>query len=116
MTEAKLGFIGLGVMGEPMCTHLVRKSGRRMLGYDLADAPFDRLQRLGLTRATRLSEFATTCNIIFLALPSGAHVEQVCAGEGGLLASARSGQIVVDLGTTSVATTRRLSSQFAKRA
>jgi 3-hydroxyisobutyrate dehydrogenase len=38
-----IGFIGLGVMGEPICRNLVRKSGRRVLAFDLSPEPLARL-------------------------------------------------------------------------
>ena len=40
---ATLGFIGLGVMGEPMCGHLARRSGRPVLAHDLRPEPLARL-------------------------------------------------------------------------
>jgi 3-hydroxyisobutyrate dehydrogenase-like beta-hydroxyacid dehydrogenase len=52
---------------------------------------------------------------VFLSLPSGEVVESVCRAPDGLLANARAGQIVVDLGTSSVAGTRRLAADFAAR-
>jgi 3-hydroxyisobutyrate dehydrogenase-like beta-hydroxyacid dehydrogenase len=38
-----LGFIGLGVMGEPMCGHLARRAGRPVLAHDLRHVPLARL-------------------------------------------------------------------------
>ena len=38
-----IGFIGLGVMGEPICRNLVKKSGRRVLAFDLSPEPLARL-------------------------------------------------------------------------
>ena len=40
-----LGFIGLGVMGEPMCGHLARRSGIPVLAHDLRPEPLERLAR-----------------------------------------------------------------------
>jgi 3-hydroxyisobutyrate dehydrogenase-like beta-hydroxyacid dehydrogenase len=39
-----LGFIGLGVMGEPMCGHLARRFGRPVLAHDLRSEPLDRFE------------------------------------------------------------------------
>ena len=79
-----IGFIGLGVMGEPICRNLARKSGRSVLGFDLADAPLQRLAEDGVTRAASPAALAQQCGVIFLALPSGKHVEAVCGGPDGL--------------------------------
>ena len=56
---ATLGFIGLGVMGEPMCGHLARRSGRPVLAHDLRPEPLARLAADGVTPAP-LAEIAAT--------------------------------------------------------
>ena len=38
-----LGFVGLGVMGEPMCKNLAAKSGARVVAFDPRSAPLDAL-------------------------------------------------------------------------
>src|SRR6185437_570670 len=93
-----IGFIGLGVMGEPICRNLARKSGRPVVGFDLADAPLQRLAETGVTRAASPAQLAAQCDVIFLALPSGKHVEAVCSEPDGLLAHAEDHHTVVDLG------------------
>lgn len=109
-----VGFIGLGVMGEPMCRNLASKSGHAVVGFDRADAPLERLAAVGVTRADNLAALAAQCDIILMALPSGAHVEVVTLGPDGLLAHARPGQIVVDLGTSPVELTREMAARFAE--
>lgn len=104
-----LGFIGLGVMGEPICRNIAVKSGLRTLAYDLDAAPVRRLGDAGVVEAPDLSAVAAEADTIFLSLPGGREVEQVVAGSGGLLAQARQGQTIVDLSTTPVALTRRLA-------
>ena len=108
-----IGFIGLGVMGEPICRNLARKSGRSVVGFDLADAPLQRLAEDGVTRAASPAALAQQCGVIFLALPSGKHVEAVCGGPDGLLAHATAQLTIVDLGTSAVDLTRALAERFA---
>ena len=110
-----IGFIGLGVMGEPICRNLARKSGRSVLGFDLADAPLQRLAEDGVTRAASPAALAQQCGVIFLALPSGKHVEAVCGGPDGLLAHATAQHTIVDLGTSAVDLTRSLAGRFAAK-
>ena len=110
-----LGFIGLGVMGEPMCRNLASKSGGRVIGLDLAAAPLERLAAEGVIRAGSVREVADQADVIFLSLPSGAAVEAVCGGDAGLVATARAGQTIVDLGTSPVALARSLAERFAAR-
>lgn len=110
-----IGFIGLGVMGEPMCRNLAQKSGRPVIGFDRADAPLERLAAVGVTRAASLAALAQACDVIFMALPSGAHVEAVTLGEHGLIPHVRPGTILVDLGTSPVELTRAIAARFAEQ-
>jgi 3-hydroxyisobutyrate dehydrogenase-like beta-hydroxyacid dehydrogenase len=108
-----IGFIGLGVMGEPMCRHLAVKSGRPVVAYDLSDVPLARLRDAGVVSAESIGDVVRGAATIFVSLPSGKHLEAVCRGEGGVLANARDGQIFVDLGTSPLDLTRSLSEDFA---
>ncbi len=112
---SKVGFIGLGVMGEPMCQNLARKSGRDILGYDRAAAPLKRLREFGVSAASTVADVAREAGVVFMALPSGRHVETVCLGPDGLLAAIRPGTLVVDLGTSPVDLTRDLMARFRER-
>ncbi|MFG1398355.1 NAD(P)-dependent oxidoreductase [Roseixanthobacter pseudopolyaromaticivorans] len=107
-----IGFIGLGVMGEPMCRNLAHKSGSTVLGFDFASEPLERLAAVGVVPAASLFALTQACDVIFMALPSGKHVEAVCAGPDGLLAGIRPGTLVVDLGTSPVDLTRALAARF----
>jgi hypothetical protein len=114
MTTA-IGFIGLGVMGEPMCRNLARKSGVPVFGFDQADAPLQRLAEAGVQRAASLADLAGQCDVIFMALPSGKHVRAVCEGDSGLLAHATARHTIVDLGTSPVEATRELAKRFVAK-
>jgi 3-hydroxyisobutyrate dehydrogenase-like beta-hydroxyacid dehydrogenase len=113
--KGAIGFIGLGVMGEPICRNLARKSGLKVIGFDRADAPLERLAEAGVARALSLADLAATCDVIFMALPSGQHVEAVCDGHEGLLACANQRHTIVDLGTSPVELTRNLAARFSAR-
>jgi 3-hydroxyisobutyrate dehydrogenase-like beta-hydroxyacid dehydrogenase len=110
-----IGFIGLGVMGEPICRNLATKSGEEVLGLDLDSAPLARLKGEGVEAAASVREIAERCNMVFLSLPGVPEVKTVCAGPGSLMLHARSGSYVIDLSTTTVALARDLSSRFAAR-
>ncbi len=112
MTGA-IGFIGLGVMGEPMCRNLAQKTGMTVFGFDRANEPLQRLAAAGVKRAASLAELAKQCDVIFMALPSGKHVQAVCEGEDGLLMHAEARHIIVDLGTSPVEASRELAKRFA---
>ncbi|MGP1613481.1 MAG: NAD(P)-dependent oxidoreductase [Pollutimonas bauzanensis] len=111
-----LGFIGVGVMGEPICRHLATKSGARVLAHDRDDAPLRRLAQHTVIAAS-LREIAEQADIIFMSLPSGEIVQNVIRGDGdganGLLALCRAGQLIVDLSTSPVELSRRLAADLA---
>jgi len=114
MTDSQtLGFIGTGVMGEPMCRNLAQKSGRRVLAWDLSPAPLERLRAAGVAPADSPASLAAQASILFLCLPGGAQLKSLC--EESLLAAARPGLTVVDLGTSGVGLTRELAQRFAAR-
>jgi 3-hydroxyisobutyrate dehydrogenase-like beta-hydroxyacid dehydrogenase len=111
--SAPIGFIGLGVMGEPMCRNVAQRSGRPVIAYDLAPEPLERLAAHGVTAAGSAAAVMRAADIVMLVLPGGPQLEAVCRGAGGLLAHARAGQTVVDHGTSPVALTRTLAAEFA---
>lgn len=110
-----IGFVGLGVMGEPICRNLVRKSGARVLAFDLAGEPLKRIEQNGATATGSIAEMIQQSSIVFLCLPSARHVSDVVGGDNGILKHVSRGQIVVDLGTSSVETTRSIAQQFESK-
>lgn len=106
-----IGFIGLGVMGEPICRNLVKKSGARVIAFDLSPEPLARLHEEGADVAGSVATLVTVSEIVFLCLPSAKHVRSVFEGDG-VLKNIRSGQVVVDLGTSSVSQTRDFARQL----
>lgn len=104
MAPATLGFIGLGVMGAPMCRNLAAKSGARVLAFDVKDVR-------GFSKADSIRGTAQA-DIIFLSLPGEPEVRGVCAE---LLRHARPGQAIVDCSTAPVALARELAAAFAAR-
>lgn len=115
MQSRSIGFIGLGVMGEPICRNLALKSGLPVLGLDTQTEPLQRLAESGVRAASSMGELLRTCDTVFLSLPSGEVVHQICHQPDGLLANIRAGQTVVDLSTSRVDTTRALAAEFAER-
>jgi len=91
-----IGFIGVGKIGLPISENLI-KSGYRVLGFrrsSLAD-----FEKVGGTPARSPAEIGAQAEIVFSCLPSSEALEEVVHGPNGLLKSARSGQIIVELGS-----------------
>src|SRR5262245_30753863 len=106
-----LGFIGSGVMGEPMCGHLAGRFGRPVLAHDLRPEPLGRLSANGVTAASP-AEIARRCDLILLSLPDGSAVAAVVAELEQWLAA---GQCVVDTSTSSVALSREIGARLTAR-
>lgn len=109
-----IGFIGLGVMGEPICRNLLKKSGAAVLAFDLAPEPLARLRAEGAGIAGSVAEIVAKSDIVWLCLPSARHARAVFEGDG-ILKNIRQGQVVVDLGTSSVNQTRDFAAQLRKK-
>ncbi|MFC4625755.1 NAD(P)-dependent oxidoreductase [Daeguia caeni] len=111
MSTETIGFIGLGVMGGPMCRNVATKHEGRVLASDLSA---EALAALSDTKveAMSLEELARQADVVCLSLPGGAQVEAVTArlAEAGL----RKGAVVIDLSTTPVATARKVGGKLAE--
>ncbi|MCR8548958.1 NAD(P)-dependent oxidoreductase [Salipiger sp. P9] len=101
-----IGFIGLGVMGGPMCMNMAAKHPGDVLAYDLSDAALSAVEAAGARRLGSVRELAEQADIIFLSLPGG---PQVTAVAGEIAAAATRCTAVVDLSTTPVATARAVA-------
>ena len=104
--RAPLGFIGTGVMGEPMARNLAQKCGRPVLAWDPDPAPLERLAAAGVGIAADADAVARAAEVVFLSLPGGPEVEQVAAA---ILPAMTAGQTLVDTSTAPVALARDLA-------
>ena len=110
-----LGFVGLGVMGEPMCKNLAAKSGARVVAFDARSAPLDALAALGVERGASVADVAARADILFVCLPGEPEVRAVCLGAGGLIGCLDAGRTLVDMSTVPVALARELDAAARAR-
>ncbi len=92
----KIGFIGLGIMGKPMCKNLIRK-GLACHVYDINDNAAMELEREGAVRENSAQAAASHGDIVILMLPNSPQVKQVVLGEAGIINSMRPGSILIDM-------------------
>jgi 3-hydroxyisobutyrate dehydrogenase len=102
---AAIGFIGLGNMGAPMATNLV-KAGHRVTGFDIAPERVAALAAAGGVVAASAAEAAAAGDFVVTMLPAGQEVREVYLGNGGVLGRARGGALLVDCSTIDVETAR----------
>lgn len=94
----KVAFIGLGNMGLPMAQNLAR-AGHEVAGFDLGAARMEALVGAGGRRAASAAEAVAGAEAVVTMLPASRHVEAAYLGEGGILATARPGALLVDCST-----------------
>jgi 3-hydroxyisobutyrate dehydrogenase-like beta-hydroxyacid dehydrogenase len=111
---ARIGFIGLGVMGEAMCRNLLTKGGWPVVAHDLNPEPAAQLASEGAEAAKTPHALAETCDMVILCLPGGEQVRRLVL-EDGLIARLRPGAILVDMSTSPPALMREIAAEAAAR-
>lgn len=114
-TDPVIGFVGLGVMGGPMCRNVALKHSGDVVAFDMNSDAFAALDGTKARRAQTLAEVAEHADIVLLSLPGGQQVEQVCLGAQGLAGMSRLPAIIVDLSTTTVAVARKLAERLLSK-
>jgi len=110
----RVGFIGLGKMGRPMASNLVRK-GFPLVVFDVNPAPMRELEALGARAAASCAAVAAASDIVITMLPNSADVEDVLLGAGDVLARLRPGCAVMDMSTVDPLLTDRLAAAARDR-
>jgi 3-hydroxyisobutyrate dehydrogenase len=109
----KIGFVGLGHMGNPMAMNLL-KAGCEVTVYDVFPDAVKNLVSEGATHATTLADVAKDADVIYTMLQTGAQVKEVCMSENGLFANARKNILFIDSSSIEIAITRELHQQAEK--
>lgn len=99
-TIQTLGFIGLGVMGEPMCRNLITAETWRVVAYDRMHGPLARLRRQGAEMATSARALVEDADMVITCLPGGAELRDLLLGPDRLIDQLQQGQVFVDMSTS----------------
>lgn len=92
---AKIGFIGLGIMGRHMVRNL-SNGGHELVAYDIVPALVDPVVNDRIERGLSSADVARRTDVVITMLPDGPEVEQAALGPGGVLEGARPGTIFVE--------------------
>lgn len=103
-----IGFIGLGIMGKPMCKNLI-KAGHNLTAFDVVDAPLREVESLGAKVAHSSKEVAEKNDLIITMLPDSPDVENAALGPNGVFEGIRKGSIYIDMSTISPITTKKIA-------
>ncbi len=108
-----VGFVGLGVMGQPMALNLLR-AGHPLTVYNRTAGRAAPLAEAGASVAVSPQAVAAACDIVFVNVSDDGAVEEVLFGPAGLVHGLAQGSVVVDMGTTSPTATRRYAQRLAE--
>lgn len=104
----KLGFVGLGNIGSPLCERLIAR-GYDLQVYDVNTQAMERFRETSAGLAPSLTELAGSVDVVILSLPDSAIVEKVVLGEGGLAEGLAAGKVLIDLSSSRPSSTQRIA-------
>jgi len=108
MVNERIGFIGLGNMGNPISRNLL-SAGYTLVVYDIIEERVEKVVRYGALRGVSPKDVATKSDIVMTSLPTPEALENVLLGDEGVLEAAHEGMVVVMLDTISPTMARRLA-------
>ncbi len=110
----KIGFIGLGAMGQPMAVNLVKK-GYSLIVYDIEPEKMEPLSAQGACPASSAMEVATNCQVVITILPGPAEVRAAVLGPTGLIHGWQPGSTLIEMSTIDPLTSREVAAQLAEK-
>ena len=110
----KVGFIGIGLMGQHMVKHII-KAGHDLVVYDINKNAASEIISMGATFADYPAQVAQASEVVFTSLPRPQDVEEVTLGEGGILAGASVNTTHFDLSTTDPETIKHVSTLYGQK-
>ena len=111
---SKIAFIGLGTMGLPMASHLV-KAGHNVVGYDPQAAATEAFVGAGGSSALRIADAVADVDAVISMVPTAKHVRSVYLGDDGVMAHCRQDALLMDSSTIDTDTARELNAIAVER-
>ena len=108
---ARISFVGLGLMGQPMAANLV-KAGYDVAGFDIAAGNLAQAVAKGVRPAATAHDAASEADVVVTMLPAGRHTLEVYGG--GIMQAARKGTVFIDSSTIDVGSARAAHEIAAK--
>ena len=110
----KLGFAGLGIMGAPMASNLVR-AGFDLRVYNRTPSRCGRLAALGGTVVSSLAELGASCDVVIAIVSDTPDVEAILFQPDGLAAAMKPGSVFIDMSSIAPSATVRFAHLLAER-
>lgn len=111
---AKIGFIGLGIMGKPMSKNLL-KAGHELVVYDIVPAPVQEVVAGGAKPANSAKAVAEQCSFVITIVPNSPHVKAAILGPNGVLEGAKKGSLVMDMSSIDPMVSREVGAELQKK-
>jgi 3-hydroxyisobutyrate dehydrogenase len=114
MDKPRIGFIGLGIMGKPMCANLL-KAGYSLTVWNRSQPSIDTVVGYGAAAGESPADVAAKSDVIITIVTDSPDVERVVLGENGVIHGAKAGSVVIDMTTMSPAVTREIAAALAEK-
>lgn len=114
MTKARIGFVGVGLMGHGMAKNIVEKGYPLTVVANRNREPVDDLVKRGAVEAKSIRAVAEASDVVFICVTGSTQVDAVVNGPEGLRVGAHKGLTIVDCSTSEPTLTRRLASELAE--
>ena len=111
--KPRLGFVGLGNIGEPVCRQLLA-AGYGVLVHDANPEAAAKLEDTTAEPTKNLQDLASEADVVLLSLPDSGVVEEVVLGEGGLMEGFSSGKVLIDTSSSKPSSTRDIAAKLAE--
>ena len=113
MTDKKIGFIGVGLMGHGMAKNLLAKGFPVTLMGHRNREPVDDLVSKGAVEVGTAMEVAAAADVVILCLPNSPTIEATVLGPGGVLDGASDGMVLIDTSTADPTSTKKIAEAAA---
>lgn len=110
----KLGFIGLGIMGKPMCRNLLR-AGYEVTVFNRSSGAMEELREDGALPGASSADVASKSDVVITMLPNSPDVKDVILGRNGVLEGARKGLIIIDMSSINPLASQEVCAEAEKR-
>ncbi len=110
----KVGFIGLGMMGNPMSKNLL-KAGFELTVWNRTESKMKEIMEQGAKAGSSPQDVAKKSQVIITMLTGSAEVEQVILGKDGVIEGLTPGSVVIDMSTISPGVSKSVASKVAEK-
>ncbi|MBO4279465.1 MAG: 2-hydroxy-3-oxopropionate reductase [bacterium] len=110
----KVGFIGLGIMGKPMCKNIIKAGHEVFFNSRHADVTAE-LEALGAKGRPTAAAVAADSEVVITMVPNSPQVREVALGKGGIIEGAKKGLVVIDMSSIDPVETRSIGAALAEK-